>query len=205
MWQNYPNCSVSDDASGRNLENADWDDVVRKPDSSDQNPLDVNSYFILFQGFICVVGFPINFEIVNRIVYDKVMRRESRSVIQLFNTASNLFTLFTNILQIVCFIFRKNKELSEKLRHIYVSIFALSYGTFFLNLLVTLIDSFVSTNFTSWCKKKLTLRCFIYSMSFANVTLIVTMKWAFISQIVPVGCAIKWVRRPHPSSVQVSI
>ena len=202
MWQNYPNCSVSDDATARNLENADWGDVVRKPDCSVQNPLDVNVYFILFQGFICVVGFPINFEIVYRIVYDKVLLRKSRYVIQLFSTVSNLFTLFTNILQIVYFIFRKNKELSQKLCHIYVSIFALSYGVFFLNLLASLIDSFVSTNFSILHKKKFTRRRVIYCLSFANLALIVVMKWVFISQIVPVHCAIQPI---HAKNIQFTI
>ena len=210
MWQNLPNCSVSGGVSERNqsLTNgtihveADWGDVVRKSDCSVLNPLDVDISFIVVLVFICAFGFPLNFEIVYRIVYDRVLRRQSRYVIQLFSTTSSLFTFFTNVVQICYFFFRRFDQASEHLCHLFVLIFALSYGTFFLNLLASLIDSFVSTNFSNWHKKKVTPRRVVFGLSVLNLALIVAMKWIFIGQGLPVLCG---VQVHHAFSLQVPL
>ena len=129
MWQNFTNCSASGGVSERNqsLRNAtihveaDWGDVVRKSDCSVLNPLDVDISFIVVLVFICAFGFPLNFEIVYRIVYDKVLRRQSRYVIQLFSTTSSLFTFFTIFVQICYFFFRRFDQASEHLCHVHVN------------------------------------------------------------------------------------
>ena len=198
MWQNHPNCSVSDGEN--NLEHSDWGDVVRKLDCSVLHPLSVNAPFAIVLGLICAFGFPLNFEIIYRIVYDKVLRRKSRYVIQLFSTASSLLTFLTNVVQICYFVFRRFDQASEHLCWIYVSIIGLSQGTFFLNLLASLIDSFVSTNFSNWHKKKVTPRRVVFGLSVLNLALIVAMKWVFIGQGLPIVCAIQVL---HARNVQI--
>ena len=210
MWQNFTNCSASGGVSERNqsLRNAtihveaDWGDVVRKSDCSVLNPLDVDISFIVVLVFICAFGFPLNFEIIYRIVYDKVLRRQSRYVIQLFSTTSSLFTFFTIFVQICYFFFRRFDQASEHLCHLFMSILGVSYGTFFLNLLASLIDSFVSTNFSNWHKKKVTPRRVVFGLSVLNLALIVAMKWVFIGGHVPVVCALQV---HHARNIQVPI
>ena len=55
----------------------------------------------------------------------------------------------------------------------YVFNIALSPGTFFLILLASLIDSFVSTNFLNWHKKKVTPGRAVFCLSVLNFALVV--------------------------------
>ena len=183
MSQNVFNCSVSEEAN--------WGEVVRKSDCSVLNPLELDKSIIVVLTIICAFGFPLNFEIIYRIVYDKVLRSQSRYVIQLFSTTSSLATFFTIFVQICYFFLRRFDQASEHLCHLFTSIVGLSYGTFFLNLLASLIDSFVSTNFSNWHKKKVTPGRVVFCLSVLNLALIVAMKWVFISQSLPLVCALQ--------------
>jgi len=70
------------------------------------SPFDVtNRYLVSFLGVLCWLGVPLNFEIILRIVYDKVLRQKLRYILQLSTTFSSLFTLFTNTIEIVHFVF----------------------------------------------------------------------------------------------------
>ena len=140
---------------------------------------------------ICWFGFPLNFEIIYRIVYDNVLRRKPRYVIQLFVNLSSLLTLFTTCTQICHFIFRRNAQFSNQLCYFYVSIIGVACANLFFNTLVWLIDSFVMINFPMWYERKVTPRRVVFWLTILNLVLAVAMKWMFIGRVLPIACAIQ--------------
>ena len=198
----FPIETVINNNSESLLEQIEWGDVVRRFDCSVQHPLNFNLYIIVFLSALCSLGFPLNIEIVHRIVYDHNLHSKSHYIIKLFMTISSLFTLFTNVVQIFHFIFRRNAQYSNQICNFYVSIVVLSYGTFLFNLFMSLIDCCVMITFPSWHERKVTPRRVVYSLIFLNVSLVMAMKWMFISRVLPVVCAVQIL---HKFTLRVAI
>ena len=188
--------------SSANSDPIDWGDVVRRFDSSVLHPIELNVCFVLFLFAICAFGFPLNFEIVYRIVYENNLHSKSHYIIKLFMTFSSLFTLFTNVVQICHFIFRRSEQFSEQLCNFFISIVGLSYITFLFNLFMSLIDCCVLINFPLWHERKATPRRAVYSLIVLNVSLVMAMKWMFISRVLPVVCAVQTL---HQFTLKVTV
>ena len=89
------------------IEHPEWgDDIVRNKDGTIRNPFDmVTTNLVIFKTIISSLGFLLNSEIVLRIVYDANLMRKPRYILQLSTTFSSMFTLFTNVVGMIHFIF----------------------------------------------------------------------------------------------------
>ena len=177
------NVSLSDP-----FEHPEWTDVVRNKDGTVKNPLALTSiYIVAFLSVLCWFGFPLNFEVISRIVYDKTLRIKPRYILQLGTTFSSFFTLFTNTVDIIHYIFGPNDFLCK----IFIFTVGWSYGTFLFNFLLSLIDCFVAITFPLWHRRNVTPRLVIFWSIVLNLALMLAMKWMFIGLVVPLRCAIQ--------------
>ena len=77
------------------IDRPEWgDEVVRNQDQTVKHPLEINAFMAWILGALCFFGFPLNFEIILRIFYDKTMRLKPRYITQLGVAFSDLFILF---------------------------------------------------------------------------------------------------------------
>ena len=189
------------------LEHADWGNVVRKLNGQVQHPIELNGWFVTVLALLCSVAFQPNVELFMRIAGDKTLCRKPRCVIQLFTICSSLFTLYTNVVQCNHFFVkmkgkgRRDAVLAEEeLCHFFVSIFGVSYGTFMLNNLASLVECFVFLTFPLWHEEKVTVRRVVYWLIGLNSALVGAMKWPFLSGALPVRCAIQGL---HNLTLQV--
>ena len=194
-------------AKSVDLEHADWGDVVRKLNGKVQHPIELDGWFVTVLALLCSVAFQPNVELFMRIAGDKTLCRKPRCVIQLFTICSSLFTLYTNVVQCNHFFVkmkgkgRRDAVLAEEeLCHFFVSIFGVSYGTFMLNNLASLVECFVFLTFPLWHEEKVTVRRVVYWLIGLNSALVGAMKWPFLSGALPVRCAIQGL---HNSTLQV--
>lgn len=186
--------------SSATIENFEWgEEVVRNKDGTVKNPFEMLSvYLVSCLGALCWFGLPLNFEIVMRILYDKVLRQKPRYILQLSTTFSSLFTLFTNAVEIIHFVFGPSNSICR----LFMLIIGWSYGTFLLNFLLSLIDCFVAITFPLWHRQKVTPRRVIFWLIALNSTLMMIMKWMFIGRVIPIRCAVQII---HAATVRLIV
>ena len=64
------------------IDRPEWgDEVLRNKDLSVVYPMEINKLLAWILGAFCLFGFPLNFEIVIHILYDKSMRLKPRYII----------------------------------------------------------------------------------------------------------------------------
>ena len=165
----------------------EWgDEVLRNKDDSVMHPLEINFFLACLLGLFCFFGFPLNFEIIIRILYDKTMRLKPRYIIQLAIAFSGILLLFTNVVIIFDFCFGP----SEIVCNIFVSFFmGVPYNCFLFNYFLSFIDCFCAIVFPLWHFTKLTPRRVVCGLIGLNLAMALAMKWQFISEILKVQCA----------------
>ena len=170
----------------------EWgDQVVRNQEDSEsvKHPLEINLFMACLLGLICFFGFPLNFEIIIRILYDKVMRLKPRYIIQVAVALSGVFILVALSLVVVHFCFGP----SETLCHIFVAFFMnISYNCFLLNYFLYLFECFVSIAFPLWHLSEVTPRRVVYGLVGFNLTMAFAMEFPFISALFQVRCALQF-------------
>ena len=171
------------------IEHPEWgDDIVRNKDGTIRNPFDmVTTNLVVFLAILTCFGVLLNSEIVLRIVYDSNLMRKPRYILQLSTTFSSMFTLFTNVVGIIHFIFWQDHHFCK----FYMFIAGWSYCTFLFNFLLSLIDCFVAITLPFWHRKNVTPRLVIFSLIVLNLVLMLAMKWQFILGIAPLRCVVQ--------------
>lgn len=78
------------------FEHPEWgDDVVRNKDGTVKHPFDMmNIYVEICLGVLCWFGFPLNFEVILRIIYDRNLRRKPQYIFQLSIQHFRVFSLY---------------------------------------------------------------------------------------------------------------
>jgi hypothetical protein len=172
------------------IDHPEWgDEVVRNQDQTVKHPLEINASMAWILGAICFFGFPLNFEIIIRILYDKTMRLKPRYIIQLGVAFSDLFILLAVVVVVVHFAIGPN----EILCHIFVSFFmAIAYNCFFLNNFLSLLDCFMAISFPLWHLAKVTPQRIVYGLIGLNLAMALAMEWPFISGVLEVRCALQF-------------
>ena len=167
----------------------EWgDEVVRNKDQSVKYPIEVNLFFACLLGTISFFGFPLNFEIIIRILCDKTMRLKPRYIIQLGIAFSAILMLSMNVIIILDFIFGPN----EFLCHIFVAFFkGVPYNCFLLNYFLYLFDCFIAITFPLWHLTEMTPRRVVYGLIGLNLTMAVAVKLQYISGSLEVRCALQ--------------
>ena len=172
------------------IEHPEWGgDVVRNKDGTVKHPFDMmNVYLEVCLGVLCWFGFPLNVEVILRIVYDTNLRRKPQYIFQLSTTFSSLFTLLSIAIEVCRFFFWPN---NEGICRTYMFLCGWSYCSFLFNFLLSLIDCCVAITFPLWHRRKATPNRIIVWLILLNLGLMFAMKWMFIFRLVPLCCAIQ--------------
>jgi len=202
------------------LNHINWGDVVRKLNGKVLHPIELSGWFVAFLALLCSVAFQPNVELFCRIASDKTLLRKPQYVIQLFIVCSNLFTLYTNVVQSSHFVLNQSTNGTDAgdepvvaavedddddvdargMCHMFVFVFGISYGTFLFNNLASLVECFVFLTFPLWHDDNVTVRCVVYWLIGLNSALIGAMKWPFVIGALPIHCAIQGL---HNLTLQV--
>jgi len=176
------------------LDRPEWgDEVVRNKDQTVAHPMEINEPLAWILGAFCVFGFPLNFEIIIHILYDKTMRLKPRYIIQLAIAFSGVFLLLTNVVLIVDFCFGPN----EILCNVFVSfLMGVPYNCFMLNYFLYLIECFVAIAFPLWHRVYVTHRPVVYGLIGLNSSMALAVELPLIIGIAPVRCDLQWVHGP---------
>ena len=162
--------------------------VMKNQDGTVKHPMEINFFLSFILGLLCWFGFPLNFEIIIRIVYDKSMRLKPRYIIQLAIAFSAILLLLTYVIVICHHYFGPNQWVCL----IFVSFFmGVPYNCFLLNYLLSLTDCFVAITFPLWHLTEITARPrrLLYALIALNSTMALAVKWQFITGSLPVECA----------------
>ena len=167
----------------------EWgDEVLRTNDDSVKHPMEINLFMACLLSVICFVGFPLNWEIIIRILYNKTMRLKPRYVIQLAVAFSDVFILLAIVVIVAHFCLGPN----ELLCNIFVSFFmGIAYNCFLLNHFLSLLDCFVAIVFPLWHFTRVTARRVVNALIGLNLTLALAVEWPFISGTIQVRCALQ--------------
>lgn len=133
-----------------------WLDVLREKNGSVKNPIEVDAFIFTVDCICCLVGLPINILIAIKILLDERLYSKPRNVLLLDNILCNTFTLFSASVETVYFYWPQ-----ESVCIVYSAIVGLSYVLFFLNLLLSLIDTYVVITNPFWHRRKVTLKVYI--------------------------------------------
>ena len=125
------------------LDRLEWgEEIVRNQDRSVMHPLEINEPLAWVLGTICLFGFPLNFEIIAQILYNKTMRLKSRYIVQLAVAFSGLFILFNIALVVLHFCYGPN----ETVCHFFIAfLMGISYNCFLVNYFLSLIKYWMRT------------------------------------------------------------
>jgi len=130
------------------LDRPEWgEEIVRNQNRSVMQPLEINEPLAWILGIICLFVFPLNFEIIAKILYNKTMRLKSRYIVQLAVACSGLSILFDIALIVLHYFYGPN----ETVCHFFIAILmGISYNCFLLNYFLSLIDCFVAITLPLW-------------------------------------------------------
>ena len=167
-----------------NLKHSDWNDVVVNTEGGAfKYSLALNKYFAIILGVsICFAGFPINFDILTRILIDKTLRKKPRCILQLFATLSSIFVLSLNGLKLIYFVLGP----FDLLCLFIMSIVGLPYNHLLFNLFLSFFDCFIAITFPLWQRRNVTVRLILFCLIVLNLLLALAIKWIFITGQLPV-------------------
>ena len=162
-----------------------WDGVIRDVNGSARNPVKVNFIIFIFNCICFTIGLPLNCFMTATILCKKRFYHKARNIFQLVIAFCDFFTLFLTLIKIVYY-----KWPNEELCLIFVALAGLPYTAFFFNLLLLLIDRYVSISHALWHHRKVTVRFVLFWLIFFNLILVFAVKWPYIGQFVPLKCEI---------------
>ena len=163
-WDNGSSSAAAVDQGLTNLSNAgsssisqffpeSWLDVLREKNGSVKNPIEVDKFIFSVDCICCLVGLPINMVIAVKILLEERLYNKPRNILLLDNILCNIFTLFTASVEMVYYFWSQ-----KSVCIVYSAIVGLSYVLFFLNLLLSLIDTYVVITNPFWHRRKVTLK-----------------------------------------------
>lgn len=130
-----------------------WLDVLREKNGSVKVPIVVDDFIFTVDCICCLIGLPINVLIAVKILLEERLYSKPRNILLLDNILCNIFTLFTASVEMVYYFWPE-----ESVCLVYSSVVGLSYVLFFLNLLLSLIDTYVVITNPFWHRRKVTLK-----------------------------------------------
>lgn len=152
----------------------DW--VVRNEYDQVASPIFLNIFIVSFLFFFCLVGLPLNLFIAIRIVIMPHLNCIPLNILQLSLVLCNIFTLVVVTVELVYYYNPSSDEICK----VYVSIVDLPYLTFFLNLLLTMIDRHVAITKPLWHREKISVRGVICWLVFLDISLALGVNWVHI-------------------------
>ena len=175
--------------SGWYTDHPEWgDEVLRIKNGTVKNPMEINWFLACLLGLFCWFGFPLNFEIIIRILYDKTMRLKPQYIIKLGIAFSAIAMLTTNVIAILHFIIGPN----ETICHFFVTcLMGVPYNCFLLNYFLSSIDCFIAITFPIWHLTRVTPRRVVYGLIVLNLAMILAIELPFISGSLEVRCALQ--------------
>ena len=161
-----------------------WDGVLKDVDgSSAMDPVQLNFITFIFNCICFTIGFPLNCFMTATILCKKRLLKKGKNIFQLALLLCNFLTLSMTLIKIVYY-----KWPSEELCLIFVALASLPYTAFFFNLLLLLIDRYVSISHALWHHRKVTARFVLFWLILLNLILVFAVKWPYIGQFVPLRC-----------------
>ena len=176
---------------------SDWskivDDIIKNEDGSIFNPLASNDISVLvFNCFCLAVGLVASGRVIQKLIVTCNNRGDGwkpRHVLLMGNIVSCILTLFVHcLIPSVYYVWP-----DEDLCRVFMALFRMPYLLFLFNLSMAVIDRYVAVTRSVWHRTKLTINQCIIWLSFLNVLLAMATKWTFISQLMPVQCALQYL------------
>ena len=155
------------------LDQNDW--VVRDANNHVASPLFLDGFIVSFLFFCCLVGLPLNLFIAIKIVISPHLNCIPRNILQLSLILCNIFTLIVVVVELVYYY-----SPSDEVCKVYVSIVDLPYLTFFLNLLLTMIDRHVAITDPLWHRENITVYGVSFWLVFLDISLALGVNWVHI-------------------------
>ena len=142
-----------------------WDGVLKDVDgSSAMDPVQLNFITFIFNCICFTIGFPLNCFMTATILCKKRLLKKGKNIFQLALLLCNFLTLSMTLIKIVYY-----KWPSEELCLIFVALASLPYTAFFFNLLLLLIDRYVSISHALWHHRKVTARFVLFWLILLNL------------------------------------
>ena len=160
-------------------------DNLNSTNGTNSNPLEMNVYNFSFHCVCCLIGLPLNFYIVIRIIGQKLYEKP-RNILLLAMVICNILTLLMSIDDIVYFFYP-----NESLCRLFVTVIELPYILFFFNLLLSLIDRFVAMVKPMWHHQNVTVPLVIFWIVVLNAALALALNWVYISGMAELKCQIQ--------------
>ena len=160
-------------------------DNFNSTNGTNSNPLEMDVYNFSFHCVCCLIGLPLNFYIVIRIIGQKLYEKP-RNILLLAMVICNILTLLMSIDDIVYFFYP-----NESLCRLFVTVIELPYILFFFNLLLSLIDRFVAMVKPMWHHQNVTVPLVIFWIVVLNAALALALNWVYISGMAELKCQIQ--------------
>ena len=183
---NQVNASLSSPAEG--ITTYWYQQIYKNVDGSVFNPLDSNSPSLLvIKSVCCVIGLLAS----ARAIYKTVVTCNEdggwrpRHVLLIATIVSCILSLLVHCLIPAVYFFFPSDDLCR----LFVLVYCLPYISFLFNILLALIDRYVTVTRSTWHRNKFNdVRLYSVALPLLNLLLVVANDWPFIAQIISIDC-----------------